>query len=120
MLISGWKNKIMTACMGLLILISLITLIHWGVKAITVKIPRLYNYSIIKMALAGTPSDKDEKNPAKNIHIDWAKLYPFDNTARESSQKVYSFPQKHKQTPAERLGDWAKSNMFCYHSVAEL
>lgn len=118
--ISSWKNRIMAACMGLLLLVSLLTLIHWGMKAITLKIPRLYNYSIIKMALAGTPSDKNEKNPAKNIHIDWAKLYPFDNTARESSQKVYSFPQKHKQTPAERLGDWAKSNMFCYHSVAEL
>lgn len=61
MLISGWKSKIMTACMGLLILISLIcliTLIHWGVKAITVKIPRLYNHSIIKIVLAGTPPIK--------------------------------------------------------------
>ena len=45
----------MAACMGLLLLVSLLTLIHWGVKAITLKIPRLYNYSIIKMALAGTP-----------------------------------------------------------------
>ena len=58
MLISGWKNRIMTTCMGLLILICLLTLIHWGVKAITVKIPRLYNYSLIKMALASTPPKK--------------------------------------------------------------
>lgn len=58
MLISSWKNRIMTACMGLLLLVSLLTLIHWGVKAITLKIPRLYNYSIIKMALAGTPPPK--------------------------------------------------------------
>ncbi len=58
MLISGWKNKIMTTCMGLLILICLLTLIHWGVKAVTVKIPRLYNHSIIKIVLAGTPPIK--------------------------------------------------------------
>lgn len=58
MLIPGWKNRIMTTCMGLLILICLLTLIHWGVKAITVKIPRLYNYSLIKMALASTPPRK--------------------------------------------------------------
>ena len=56
--ISSWKNRIMAACMGLLILFCLLTLIHWGVKAITLKIPRLYNYSIIKMALVGTPPIK--------------------------------------------------------------
>lgn len=48
----------MAACMGLLLLVSLLTLIHWGVKALTLKIPRLYNYSIIKIALVGTPPIK--------------------------------------------------------------
>jgi hypothetical protein len=56
--ISSWKNRIMAACMGLLLLVSLLTLIHWGVKAITLKIPRLYNHSIIKIVLAGTPPIK--------------------------------------------------------------
>lgn len=30
--ISSWKNKIMAACMGLLLLVSLLALIHWGAK----------------------------------------------------------------------------------------
>lgn len=91
MLISGWKNRIMTTCMGLLILICLLTLIHWGVKAITVKIPRLYNYSLIKMALASTPPEKNGKNPDKNIHIDWAKRYPFDNIKKILTRKYIIF-----------------------------
>ncbi len=119
MLISGWKNKIMTACMGLLILISLITLIHWGVKAITVKIPRLYNYSLIKMALASTPPKKDGKNPDKNIHIDWARRYPFDNITKNSDKKIHYFPKPHSRTPANRMENWVEDNLSIYHSVAE-
>lgn len=80
MLISGWKNKIMTACMGLLILISLIcliTLIHWGVKAITVKIPRLYNYSLIKMALASTPPRKRWEESRQKYSYRLGQALPF-------------------------------------------
>lgn len=120
MLISGWKNKIMTTCMGLLILICLLTLIHWGVKAITVKIPRLYNYSLIKMALAGTPPEKDGKNPAKNIHIDWASRYPFDDSVKVPVEKIRYFPRPPKDTPAKRLGDWTEKNLYSYYSLAEL
>nr|WP_308612043.1 DHHW family protein [uncultured Dialister sp.] len=120
MLISSWKNRIMAACMGLLLLVSLLTLIHWGVKAITLKIPRLYNYSIIKMALVGTPPDKNEKNPDKNIHIDWAKLYPFDHSIKAPVMKIRYFPKPPKDTPAKRLGDWTEKNLYSYYSLAEL
>lgn len=120
MLISSWKNRIMTACMGLLLLVSLLTLIHWGVKALTLKIPRLYNYSIIKMALVGTPPDKNEKNPDKNIHIDWAKLYPFDHFIKAPVMKIHYFPKPSKKTPAKRLGDWTEKNLYSYYSLAEL
>lgn len=119
MLIPGWKNRIMTTCMGLLILICLLTLIHWGVKAITVKIPRLYNYSLIKMALASTPPEKDGKNPAKNIHIDWAKRYPFDNITKNSDKKIHYFPKPHSRTPANRMENWFEDNISIYHSAAE-
>lgn len=110
----------MAACMGLLLLVSLLTLIHWGVKALTLKIPRLYNYSIMKIALAGTPPDKNEKNPDKNIHIDWAKLYPFDHSVKAPVEKIRYFPKPPKDTPAKRLGDWTEKNTYSYYSLAEL
>lgn len=66
------------------------------------------------------PPEKDGKNPDKNIHIDWASRYPFDDSVKVPVQKIRYFPKPPKDTPAKRLGDWTEKNLYSYYSLAEL
>ena len=115
--ISSWKNKIMAACMGLLLLVSLLALIHWGLKSITPRIPQSHNFPILR---SFSPNTSINLPQAKNVQINWTQLYPFDNSTNAPAERMRHFPKLHNHTPAERFGDWTKDNMFLYHSIAEL
>lgn len=115
MLVSKWKNKSMAACMGLLILICLLALLGWGLKTVSTKFPKLRNYHITSAVLPNEPSTSKSK-----IHINWAQLYPFDNSSKSSVKKIYYFPKPHARTPANRLENWLEDNVHIYHSIAEL
>lgn len=115
MLISKWKNKSMAACMGLLILICLLALIGWGIKTASTKFPKLRSYPITSAVLPNEPSTSKSQ-----IHINWAQLYPFDNSSKSSVKKIYYFPKPHARTPANRLENWLEDNVHIYHSIAEL
>lgn len=115
--ISSWKNKIMAACMGLLILICLLALIHWGLKSIAIRIPPLHNSPIIRRF---SPNSFNNLPQAQNVHINWPQLYPFDNSTKTPSKRIHYFPKPHNHTPAERFEDWTKDNMYFYHLIAEL
>lgn len=117
MLISKWKNKSMAVCMGLLILICLLALIHWGLKSIAIRIPPLQNSPIIRRF---SPNSFNNLPQAQNVHINWPQLYPFDNSTKTPSERIHYFPKLHNHTPAERFEDWTKDNMYFYHSIAEL
>lgn len=117
MLISKWKNKSMAACMGLLILISLLALIHWGLKSLASKIPQSHNFPILRNF---SPNASINLPQTKNVQINWTQLYPFDNSTKAPAERMHYFPKLHNHTPAERLGDWTKDNMYLYHSIAEL
>ena len=117
MLISKWKNKSMAACMGLLILICLLALIHWGLKSIAIRIPPLHNSPIIRRFF---PNSFNNLPQAQNVHINWPQLYPFDNSTKTPSKRIHYSPKPHNHTPAERFEDWTKDNMYFYHSIAEL
>lgn len=117
MLISKWKNKSMASCMGLLILICLLALIHWGLKSIAIRIPPLHNSPIIRRF---SPNSFNNLPQAQNVHIDWPQLYPFDNSTKTPPERIHYFPKPHNHTPAERFEDWTKDNMYFYHSIAEL
>lgn len=117
MLISKWKNKSMAACMGLLILICLLALIHWGLKSIASKIPQSHNFPILRNF---SPNASINFPQTKNVQINWTQLYPFDNSTKAPAERMHYFPKLHNHTPAERLGDWTKDNMYLYHSIAEL
>lgn len=117
MLISSWKNRIMAACMGLLLLVSLLALIHGGLRGVATKMAAINRYPFIKAILATeTPTRKSQ---TENIRIDWAKLYPFDNIAENSVKKIHYFPKPHSRTPANRMENWLEDNIPIYHSVAE-
>lgn len=107
----------MAACMGLLILICLLALIHWGLKSIAIRISPLHNSPIIRRF---SPNSFNNLPQAQNVHINWPQLYPFDNSTKTPSKRIHYFPKPHNHTPAERFGDWTKDNMFLYHSIAEL
>lgn len=107
----------MAACMGLLILICLLALIHWGLKSIAIRIPPLHNSPIIRKF---SPNSFNNLPQAQNVHIDWPQLYPFDNLTKTPPERIHYFPKPHNHTPAERFEDWTKDNMYFYHSIAEL
>lgn len=115
--ISSWKNKIMAACMGLLLLVSLLALIHWGLKSITPRIPQSHNFPILR---SFSPNTSINLPQTKNVQINWTQLYPFDNSTNAPSKRIHYFPKPHNHTPAERFEDWTKDNMYFYHSIAEL
>ncbi len=115
MLISKWKNKSMAACMGLLILICLLALIGWGIKTASTKFPKLRSYPITSAVLPNESSTSKSQ-----IHINWAQLYPFDNSSKSSVKKIHYFPKPHARTPANRLENWLEDNVHIYHSIAEL
>lgn len=115
--ISSWKNRIMAACMGLLILISLLTLIHWSLISIAAKIPAINCHPFVKAILSSeTPNRKKQ---TEKIRINWANLYPFDNITKNSDKKIHYFPKPHSRTPANRMENWVEDNISIYHSVAE-
>lgn len=103
--------------MGLLILICLLALIHWGLKSIAIRIPPLHNSPIIRRF---SPNSFNNLPQAQNVHINWPQLYPFDNSTKTPSKRIHYFPKPHNHTPAERFEDWTKDNMYFYHSIAEL
>lgn len=105
----------MAACMGLLILICLLALIGWGIKTASTKFPKLRSYPITSAILLNEPSTSKSQ-----IHINWAQLYPFDNSSKSSVKKNYYFPKPHARTPANRLENWLEDNVHIYHSIAEL
>lgn len=105
----------MAACMGLLILICLLALIGWGIKTASTKFPKLRSYPITSAVLPNEPSTSKSQ-----IHINWAQLYPFDNSSKSSVKKIHYFPKPHARTPANRLENWLEDNVHIYHSIAEL
>lgn len=117
MLISGWKNRIMPACMGLLILIKPAYVNSLESISIAVKIPAINCYPFVKAILSyETPT---RKNQTEKIRINWANLYPFDNITKNSDKKIHYFPKPHSRTPANRMENWVEDNISIYHSVAE-
>ena len=84
--------------MGLLILICLLALIHWGLKSIAIRIPPLHNSPIIRRF---SPNSFNNLPQAQNVHINWPQLYPFDNSTKTPSKRIHYFPKPHNHTPAE-------------------
>ncbi len=120
------KEKIMLACMGILILFMASIFLRLGTRTVLVKKLQMDN-GITRTVLFDLPilqlNNKTDLRP-KSMDMHWKQKYPFhdaeqDNMLVKLKTKAEAFEDKVKKLEKDKIDKYASENLMFYHYMVE-